>query len=56
MNRHTTAKRGKYVRLKLKNGATLKAKFIERKSAYYVFERLGKVKASDIESFAIWKN
>lgn len=55
MNKHTTARRGKRIRLRLKSGEIVIDKLVERKSSFYVFEALGKVQASEIVSFSIAK-
>ena len=51
---HTAVKRGKRVKVVLKNGETFVDKFVERTSRYVTFETR-KVLKGDIKSFAIFK-
>ena len=51
---HTAAKKGKRVKVVLKNGEEFVDKFIDRKSRYVTFENR-KVLKGDIKSFAVFK-
>lgn len=51
---HTAVKKGKRVKVVLKNGETFVDKFIDRKSRYVTFENRTVLKG-DIKSFAIFK-
>ena len=51
---HTAAKKGKRVKVVLKNGEEFIGKFVDRKSKYVMFETR-KVLKGDIKSFAIFK-
>lgn len=51
---HTAVKKGKRVKVVLKNGEEFVDKFIDRKSRYVTFETR-RVLKGDIKSFAIFK-
>lgn len=51
---HTTAHRGKRIRVVLRSGETFVAKFVERTGKYIIFEDR-KIRGRDIRSFSILK-
>lgn len=55
MNRHTTAVKGKRVRVKLKDGRVFIDKLKETRHRYFEFEENGKIPYRSIVSFAIAK-
>ena len=53
---HTSTYKGKRVRIQLKDGTVFVDKFMDKKSAYIIFEERGRVEISNIKSFGIFKD
>lgn len=54
MNKHTTARKGKRIKVILHNGTTFVDKLVEDKSRYYLFQHQGAVMKRNIRSFSIF--
>jgi hypothetical protein len=52
---HGTFARGKRVILRMRDGRILIDKFVETRSRYLVFEKLGKILREDIDSATIYR-
>jgi hypothetical protein len=56
MNNHTTARKGKRIKVIMHSGREFTDKLKEIKSKYYEFEKEGRVMREDIRSFSISRN
>jgi len=55
MSTHSSTKKGKRVRIKMRDGTTFVDKFLDTGSGWIEFEERGKVLKKDIKNFTIYK-
>lgn len=53
MRGHTTARRGKRIHVVMTNGRSFVDKLVDTRSAFFYFEREGRIAKIDVRSFAI---